>query len=681
MHASAPAPSALVGRDHELATLREHLTVSLTGRDLVVLIGGEAGIGKTTLAEALCREAMEQGALVLVGRCYDLAETPPYGPWIELFDQYRQRAAPVPLPAAVTERGTVGAVISRAHLHRDVLDFCAAVAAHQPLVLILDDLHWADPDSLDLLRIIGRQIVALPLLAIAVYRSNAITRHHPLSALLPALVREAGAARIDVRPLGMSDVRALIARRYGLAPADGDRLTGSLHARAEGNPFFLGELLRSLEDERTLYPAEGCWVLDDLARVRVPQFLRQVIDARLPRRPEDVQHMLGVAAVLGHDMPLETWAALCGLSAEVLQAGVARATAARIVEETPDGMHARFVHALTRETLYEAMAPSHGRGWHRKAGEILARTPSPDPDAVAYHFRQARDARAEEWLVKAGDRAQRAHAWLTAAARFEAALAFMATRADDAARGWLLYRLSRLYRFADPRRGLVYADDAARLATVIGDRALAACALYSRGSLHGLTGDLRRGLDEMEAGFADLALLSIRDRARLLEMERTLGLLIGVTYRRAVLALWLTNAGRYDEACVLAEVVVADDVPTPPGGGIDAPIAAAYHALAQIDAARGRHEEARRSYSHAREAYTATGESLMAGATARNELLWVLLPYQTERRAARRSVAAEGDDAWRRAIDVYREIDPALTAVPLLWLEGRWVGERESSVR
>src|SRR5689334_6858473 len=116
MHATGPAPSTLVGRERELALLYERLTAALAGSGSLVLIGGEAGIGKTRLAEVLCDEATEQGALVLVGRCYDLTETPPYGPWVDLFKQYPAIEHAPSLPAAFAQRGTVGAVPSQAAL-------------------------------------------------------------------------------------------------------------------------------------------------------------------------------------------------------------------------------------------------------------------------------------------------------------------------------------------------------------------------------------------------------------------------------------------------------------------------------------------------------------------------------------------------------------------------------------
>src|SRR5262245_8619977 len=127
----------LVGRERELAALREALAAALAGRGALVLIGGEAGIGKTTLAEWALAEAASQGALVLVGRCYDLSETPPYGPWVELFGRYRPGPGDPPPPPAFAERGTVGAVASQGALAGQVADFLAAAAARRPLALLL----------------------------------------------------------------------------------------------------------------------------------------------------------------------------------------------------------------------------------------------------------------------------------------------------------------------------------------------------------------------------------------------------------------------------------------------------------------------------------------------------------------------------------------------------------------
>jgi predicted ATPase len=147
---STPDPPAppLVGRDRELATLRDALAAVLAGRGSLVLIGGEAGIGKTALADTICAEAASRGALVLVGRCYDLAETPPHGPWVEVLTRSSHVGG---MPSAPDLSGS-GTIVGQAALFSAARDHLPALAAQRPLVLLLDDLHWADPASLDLLR-------------------------------------------------------------------------------------------------------------------------------------------------------------------------------------------------------------------------------------------------------------------------------------------------------------------------------------------------------------------------------------------------------------------------------------------------------------------------------------------------------------------------------------------------
>jgi predicted ATPase len=324
--------------------------------------------------------------------------------------------------------------------------FASSTAGGQsPLVVLLDDLQWADPASLDLLRFIGREIAALPILLIATYRTDELTAEHHLALLLPALVREAHAARLTLRPLEDDAVRVLVHARYALPEGEARRLVAYLQERAEGNPFFIGELTRALEDAGALRATERGWLLENIAGVRVPLLVRQVIAGRLARLEEEARESLAVAAVIGQEVPYGLWATVSGADEATLLAVVERGRMAHTLDEMPDTMGVRFVHALIRMTLYEDIAPSRRREWHRAAGEALAALPTPDPDAVAYHFRQAGDKRAALWLIRAGERAQRSYAWLTAAERFEAVAALPnAPRGDATTHAWLLLRLAWL---------------------------------------------------------------------------------------------------------------------------------------------------------------------------------------------------------------------------------------------
>ena len=365
-YAPLPAsPPSLIGRDRELAVLRERFAAVRAGQGSLVLIGGEAGVGKTALAESLAYEAATWGALVLTGRCYDLMETPPYGPWTEIRDH-----APVipdlpPLPSAGTSTAA-----SQAALFREALASFAALAARQPLVLILDDLQWADPASLDLLRFLARSVVSLPILLLATYRAEEVTRRHPLYPLLPLLLREAGATPIELHRLPIADVATLVTDRYRLPEAEATRLVTYLHERAGGNAFFTLELLRALEEEGVLPRNRRAGRSATWRRCRCA-LLRQVIDSRLARLGAEAERLLAVAAVIGQTVPLALWESVGETDEDALLDLIERAGEARVVVETTEGEGVRFLHALTRQALYEGIPAIRRRRLHGQIGEAL----------------------------------------------------------------------------------------------------------------------------------------------------------------------------------------------------------------------------------------------------------------------------------------------------------------------
>ncbi len=566
---AAPAPpERLPGREREQAVLRERLDAALGGRGGLVLVGGEAGVGKTTLVEATLAEATARGALTLTGRCYDLAETPPYGPWLEITARYPAAAPGLPpLPAAVTDRAALAAVASQAALFDQVVGWFAAVVAARPLVLLLDDLHWADPASLDLLRALARRAPALRLLLLATYRNDELTRRHPLAALLPLLEREAHAARLDPRRFDAEGVRDLVVARYPLPEGDADRLASWLHGRAEGNAFFTAQLLRALEDEGALWQTGDGWALGDLGAVGLPTPLRQVLDTRLARLGEESHRLLTLAAVIGQELPLALWATVAETDEDGLLDTIERAVDARLLAETPDGMGVRFAHALIREALYEGLLVVRRRRVHRRVGEALLAAPSPDPDAVAYHFVRAGDQRAAEWLIRAGERAQRAYAWLSAAERYEAALPLLdqEDRATGRQQALLLLTLAHLLRYHDLKRSLAYSDEARRLALAAGDIGLAAAAQFDHGHQTLFNDGMAAGLAEMAAALPALERLAPSERGQL-PAQQIQGAAGTELYHRGALMYWLAQTGRLDEARALAAPMLARARRGPPRG-------------------------------------------------------------------------------------------------------------------
>ena len=418
---AAPRPF-LVGRERERASLRQSLEDSIKACGSLVLISGEAGIGKTTLVEDLSFLASERDVLVLSGGCYDLATTPPFGPWLDAFSRYRPDAGLPSLPAfsgIMTDSGSAG---NQPEFFGQVRAFLRSLALAVPLLLILEDLQWSDPSSLDLLRNIARDIATTRILLIATWRVDELDRRHHLYRLVPTLVRESGSKRIDLHRLDERAQRSLVTARYRLSDVDGDRLVTYLHQHAEGNPFYLTELLRALEEEGLLVSsgADG-WLLADLGNAAVPELVRQVIEARVSRLGEDVRDILEVASVLGYDVPLDLWTELIDVDhARLLQIAERVVDARMLIEIPPNGY--RFSHALVREAIYDGIVLPRRQALHRRIGEQLAARSNPDPATIAHHFQRAADHRAAEWLLRAGEQARRRFAPRDAVDRLTLAL-------------------------------------------------------------------------------------------------------------------------------------------------------------------------------------------------------------------------------------------------------------------
>ncbi|MFN8513320.1 MAG: AAA family ATPase [Chloroflexia bacterium] len=680
--AAALVSLPLVGRERELATLRAALASALIGQGALALIGGEAGVGKTCLAEWLLAEATAGGALALVGSCYDLAETPPYGPWRDLFDRAPGDAALPNLPAVLLPPERGGEELGgQEAIFRRAQSYLGALAAHRPLVLLLEDLHWADPASLDLLRALARSLATMPVLLIVTFRSEDVARDHHLYALLPVLVREVRPLRLELRPLDAESTRALAAARYPLPPRDLNRLAAWLQARAEGNPFYAGELLRGLEEEGLLRRDPHCaaWSLGQLAQAALPPMLRQVIDGRIARLGGEAHRALAVAAVIGQEVPLALWAAVSQLSEETLLDIVAAAEASHLLIVTADGTAAHFGHALIRESVYAGTPTVQRRGWHRRAGAILADLPDPDPDAVAYHLRQGGDPRAVDWLLRAGYRAERAYAWRIAADRCDAALALLDRRGAAAAeRGWLAYRIAALRRYRDPRGALATLEAGEQLAAGTGDRVLAACMLFLRGNLHCYAGEFGPGLPALLAGIAALDALDVVERDRLRTLGTIGGFAPGTRHHRGTLALRLAGAGRFAEACLISEPLLAPDTePSSSAEAGDLAEANAARGLAIARAAMGPVDEARRAFARARAAFQRLGDHFHVGVAAAQELQWVALPYRADRPTEIDRLVTEAERAWVQAGDAVADLPRGFARLPILLRTGDWAAARE----
>jgi DNA-binding CsgD family transcriptional regulator len=668
--ANVPDPSLVpadapffVGRERERRLLGDRLRAALDGRGGLALVGGAAGIGKTALARVVGDEAAARDIHVLAGRCYDLADAPPYGPWRDLL-------AGGPAATGLSSSAPVAGAFpddmpSQMALFAHIRDSLSAIAARRPLLLVLEDLHWADPASLDLLRFLGHAAHAAPLLILATYRGDELDRAHPLYRIFPALVRDADATRIDLHPLAEDDIRALVHARYALADADERRLVAYLTVRSEGNPLFLGELARTLEEEGFMRQGDDGWGLGDLSRARVPLLLRQLIDRRLTRFGAAGERLLALAAVIGQEVPLALWGAVAGTDEETLLDLVDRAVAAHVVEEAEEGTAIRFAHALIRETLYEGASLSRRRAWHRQIAEVLAATSDPDPHAVAHHFGRAGDARAAAWLVQAGEEAQRTYAWVTAAARYEAALDLL-PETDATARtlGWLHFYLGQMAQFIGLWRDRAHLGEAIEIAERAGDQALAAVARLYHGTTRYHDGDARGGIAEVRSALAILAALSDAELALLYARRQMIDRAFDKDQGRGLLAWCLANTGAFAEAQTLAEEVTDDQ------GAANGDI---LLTRMLVSASLGMPDAAREAAANARAAYAAVGAFNEVVVVLWLEQAWLLTTYWPDHPEERRRVRAELEALWEKSSAAALSGVPiAIMLLPSAVIEGRW---------
>ena len=685
---TARQPPVLVGREREQAMLRQALDEMLAGHGSLVLVTGEAGIGKTTLVEWLAGEAEEQGYLVLWGHAYDLSVTPPYGPWLEILRAYPQDDSLRALPPFVDDLESTAALGSQDRLFSAACDFFVEVGRCQPLVMILEDLHWADQASLSFLRVLARSIVNQRILLFVTYRSDELHHSQPLYTFLPALIREARAERVEMRPLNNAEQRALIESRYTLTTSDQSRLAHYLLTHSGGNPLYARELLRTLEDSDVLVEDESTWRVGDLEHIRIPTLLQQVIEGRLARLGEVPRSLLQVAAIIGQDVPVKLWLQVSEASDEDLAEAIEEGQASQLIEETGLGASYRFRHALFREALYAEMIALRRGRWHLKVAEALAATSSPDADSVAQHFLRADDDRAIDWLFRAGERAQRAYAWLDAAERFETAQQLMGSEPERIReRGWLLYRIGRLTRYVNPAQGVTYLEIAERIAREVDDRVLAAYAQADRGELRCYATDNRQGLTEMAAGDAALQLL-FAERVEIDEFthhwagaELTSGHFAFDTgvqtvgnARRGGFATRLGMVGRIHEARELAQRHIAE---IEQHHRFDAAILESYAdthlALSTYHWSAGQPEAARAAFARSREINRQTGRYYLIGASALFELNEVVIPYQADDREAIQRLMSIAAEALQRASGAESDASMLRSGqVSLTLLHGDW---------
>lgn len=429
---AAPSAFDLSGRADELDVVVNAWKDSTEGGGRIVLISGEPGIGKTRLASEVALVARKQGGLVLAGRC-DEALGLPYQPFVEalrfqlgLVDELPAdwfgpladelvRLAPelsdhIPGLAAPVRTDPES---ERARLFDGVTAWLRTTAAAVPVMLVLDDIHWADRPTLMLLRHIVHETARDALFVIGTYRSTDLDRTHPLAAMLADFRRDPRVTRLALDGLSPDGVAEFLERSAGHdLDAPGIELARAIQAETAGNPFFVGEIMRHLVETGALIRRDGRWTSDlTLADVGLPEGIREVVGRRISRLDDSAQRTLSVAAVIGHEFTLPVLADVSGTDDDELLDQLDGARSGGLVDEVGLDRY-RFAHALVRATLLEELSTSRRVRTHRKIGEAYERRYADRLDSVltdlAHHFGEAAAAdpeRAVRYAMLAGDRA------------------------------------------------------------------------------------------------------------------------------------------------------------------------------------------------------------------------------------------------------------------------------------
>jgi DNA-binding SARP family transcriptional activator len=440
-----PAPLAaalgrqpLIGRARELGVLEEHWHEAVSGVRQLVLLSGDAGIGKTRLAAELGSRARGDGALVLYGR-FDEETIAPYQPVVEMVRGWSSGASLDPLRECLGTRAAELAILfgelgpppaDHGSSEGDRLRFFDAVAAllaeagaTGPLVLVFDDLHWADRPTLQLLRHLVRSPQPSRALLLGTYREAELESGHALHELIADVRRDGMLRHVALSGLAESEVGELVTA-LGVPGAE-PAFVHALHGETDGNPFFIEEVVRHLRDSDRALEADI-----SLADAGVPEGVREVTARRLRRLDAESRQALSVAAVVGREFDYDVLQAVAPLEEEALITALEEGVEARVLREAGRVGRYAFTHALVRATLYDGLSQLRRARLHGRVGEAIARLRGADLDPhlplLAYHFAQAapveQPERAIDYALAAARRADRQLAWEEAAHHYRAAL-------------------------------------------------------------------------------------------------------------------------------------------------------------------------------------------------------------------------------------------------------------------
>ena len=485
----------LIGRDAELSRLHDRLRDAEAGRGRVVLIGGDPGIGKSRLAAELARGAAARGIPVAWGRGVETAGAPAFWPWRQVLRDLAEHGDPEQIRAAAGEEGPTlthlsvelgrllgvapaalpDAAEGRFQLFEAVTGFLCRSAGPRGLLIVIDDVQWADRPSVLLLHHLAGELPRARLLVVATHRD---TVDDATSADVPAVLGRGHAESLRLDGL---EAHASTRQLQAVLGTEVDPLTAArVHAITEGNPFFTAEMGRLLVGSGAAVPVGRAAALD------VPRSVREVVRRRVVQLDADCRALLDAASVVGRDFSVEVLAVMTDRSVVGVLNSVEHARRARVVEAGTRPGELRFAHVLVRETLYTELMPARRQQLHARAADALewlhAERLEPHLSAIARH-RLAAAVSVEEaltashWLCRAADEATERLAWEEGVRLYRAALDAAGERLDlDSRAGALLAVATGLARSGELRESLSWCAEASRCARQAGRPELAAAA-------------------------------------------------------------------------------------------------------------------------------------------------------------------------------------------------------------
>ena len=395
--------AVLVGRERELSQLEDALLAAHRGEGQVVVVAGDAGVGKTRLVSELQQRAQRAGTLVMLGTNTEADLSLPYLPFVEAIGNYlaqadveaiklrvgpaacRQLAQLLPqmeIQTTLVEPGDPAQ--AKLRLFEAILALLRLAAERSGLLLVLEDLHWADASTRELLAFLARRVRRTRILLLGTYRSDELNRHHPLVPIVQGWQRSGTAQLVELRPLPAAGIAEMTSAIFEGAPVEAE-LRDFLYARSEGNPFVLEEILKVVLDRGDIFRTAGGWDRKAIQHLKLPATVKEGILQRVDRLPHEHAEILRAAAVLGRCFDYRI---LVGVSKHE-EPAVRGALHAFVQQQLMDEERASrycFRHALTREAILDDLIAPERERLHACAAEVLSRQPDTDRIDLAHHL-------------------------------------------------------------------------------------------------------------------------------------------------------------------------------------------------------------------------------------------------------------------------------------------------------